>query len=59
MTLPQRWVVERTFGRMMRRPRLVHHFDHRVDVYRQMINVAQAAFFLNNSKVDPEFETLI
>ncbi|MBK4737384.1 transposase [Noviherbaspirillum sp. DKR-6] len=38
--LPRRWVVERTFGWMMRLRRLVRDYEQRLDVSRQMIYVA-------------------
>lgn len=44
--LPRRWVVERTFGWMMRWRRLVRDYEQRVDVSRQMIYVATGSLLL-------------
>jgi transposase len=38
--LPRRWVVERTFGWMMRWRRLVQDYEERCDVSEAMIGVA-------------------
>ena len=38
--LPRRWVVERTFGWMMRWRRLVRDYEKRIDVSEAMIQVA-------------------
>ena len=38
--LPRRWVVERTFGWMIRWRRLVRDYERRIDVSRAMILVA-------------------
>lgn len=38
--LPRRWVVERTFGRMMRWRRLVRDYEQCIDVSEVMIQVA-------------------
>ncbi len=38
--LPRRWVVERTFGWMMRWRRLVRDYEQRVDVSEAMIHIA-------------------
>jgi putative transposase len=38
--LPRRWVVERTFGWMMRWRRLVRDYERRIDVSKAMIHVA-------------------
>ena len=38
--LPRRWVVERTFGWMMRWRRLVRDYEKRIDVSHAMIHVA-------------------
>jgi transposase len=38
--LPRRWVVERTFGWMMRWRRLIRDYESRVDVSEAMIHVA-------------------
>jgi len=46
MPLPRRWVVERTFGWMMRWRRLVRDYEQRVDVSRQMIYVATGSLLL-------------
>jgi putative transposase len=44
--LPRRWVVERTFGWMMRWRRLVRDYEQRIDVSRQMIYVATGSLLL-------------
>lgn len=41
--LPRRWVVERTFGWMMRWRRLVRDYEQRIDVSEAMIQVAMGA----------------
>lgn len=38
--LPRRWVVERTFGWMMRWRRLVRDYEQRIDVSEAMIHIA-------------------
>ena len=38
--LPRRWVVERTFGWMIRWRRLVRDYERRIDVSKAMILVA-------------------
>ncbi len=41
--LPRRWVVERTFGRMMRWRRLVRDYEQRIDVSKAMIHIAMGS----------------
>ncbi len=41
--LPRRWVVERTFGWMMRWRRLVRDYEQRIDVSEAMIQVAMGS----------------
>jgi len=44
--LPQRWVVERTFGWMTTWRRLVRDYEQRIDVSETMIHVATGILFL-------------
>jgi transposase len=44
--LPRRWVVERTFGWVMRWRGLVHDYEQRIDVAGQMIYVATGSLLL-------------
>ena len=44
--LPRRWVVERTFGWMMRWRRLIRDYEKRVDVSGAMIEVAMGSLLL-------------
>lgn len=44
--LPRRWVVERTFGWMMRWRRLVRDYEQRLDVSEAMIHVAMGSLLL-------------
>ena len=44
--LPRRWVVERTFGWMMRWRRLVRDDEQRIDVSEAMIQVAMGCLLL-------------
>ncbi len=44
--LPWRWVVERTFGWMIRWRRLVRDYERRLDVSEAMIHVAMGALLL-------------
>ncbi len=44
--LPRRWVVERTFGWMMRWRRLVRDYEIRIDVSEAMIHVAMGSLLL-------------
>ena len=44
--LPRRWVVERTFGWMMRWRRLVRDYEQRIDVSKAMIHVAMGSLLL-------------
>ena len=44
--LPRRWVVERTFGWMMRWRRLVRDYEARLDVSDAMIHVAMGSLLL-------------
>lgn len=41
--LPRRWVVERTFGWMTRKRRVVRDYERRIDVSQAMIPVAMGA----------------
>jgi putative transposase len=44
--LPRRWVVERTFGWLMRWRRLVRDYERRIDVSQSMIYIALGATLL-------------
>jgi len=44
--LPRRWVVERTFGWMVRWRRLVRDYEQRLDVSEAMIHVAMGSILL-------------
>ena len=44
--LPNRWVVERTFGWMMRWRRRVRDYEERLDVSEAMIQIAMASQLL-------------
>lgn len=44
--LPRRWVVERTFGWLMRWRRLVRDYEARIDVSEGMIYVAMSSIML-------------
>ena len=44
--LPRRWVVERTFGWMMRWRSLVRDYEQRIDVSEAMIQVAMGSLLL-------------
>ena len=44
--LPRRWVVERTFGSLVRWRRLVRDFEQRLDVSEAMIHVAMGSLLL-------------
>ena len=44
--LPRRWVVERTFGWMIRWRRLVRDYEQRLDVSEAMIHVAMGSLLL-------------
>jgi transposase len=44
--IPRRWVVERTFGWMIRWRRLVRDYERRLDVSEAMIHVAMGALLL-------------
>src|SRR5215210_4999588 len=44
--LPRRWVVERTFGWMIRWRRLVRDYEQRCDVSEAMIHVSMGALLL-------------
>jgi putative transposase len=44
--LPRRWVVERTFGWMIRWRRLARDYERRLDVSEAMIHVAMGALLL-------------
>ena len=47
--LPRRWVVERTFGWMMRWRRLVRDYERRIDVSHAMILVAMGGNLLRRN----------
>ncbi len=44
--LPRRWVLERTFGWMVRWRRLVRDYERRIDVSKSMIYVAMSSLLL-------------
>jgi transposase len=46
---PRRWVVERSFGWMMRWRRLVRDYERRIDVSRAMILVAMGGLLLRRN----------
>jgi len=47
--LPRRWVVERTFGWMVRWRRLVRDYEQRIDVSHAMILVAMGGILLRRN----------
>ncbi|TWB21653.1 DDE family transposase [Nitrospirillum viridazoti] len=47
--LPRRWVVERTFGWMIRWRRLVRDYEKRTDVSQAMIYVAMGGNLLRRN----------
>jgi hypothetical protein len=47
--LPRRWVVERTFGWMIRWRRLVRDYEQRIDVSQAMILVAMGGNMLRRN----------
>ena len=47
--LPRRWVVERTFGWMIRWRRLVRDYEQRIDVSQAMILVAMGGIMLRRN----------
>ena len=47
--LPRRWVVERTFGWMIRWRRLVRDYERRIDVSTAMIHVAMGGILLRRN----------
>jgi transposase len=47
--LPRRWVVERTFGWMMRWRRLVRDYERRIDVSTAMIHVAMGGILIRRN----------
>ncbi len=47
--LPRRWVVERTFGWMIRWRRLVRDYEKRIDVSQAMILVAMGGNLLRRN----------
>ena len=49
--LPRRWVVERTFGWMIRWRRLVRDYEKRLDVSEAMIHVAMGALLLRHAPI--------
>ena len=44
--IPRRWVVERTFGWMIRWRRLVRDYEKRLDVSEAMVHVAMVSLLL-------------
>ena len=44
--LPRRWVVERTFGWLVRHRRLVRDYEERLDVSQAMIHIALGSLLL-------------
>lgn len=44
--LPKRWVVERTFGWLVRHRRLVRDYEQRLDVSQAMIHIAMGSVLL-------------
>jgi putative transposase len=46
VVLPRRWVVERTFGWMIRHRRLVRDYEARMDVSHAMIDIAMTAMLI-------------
>jgi len=44
--LPRRWVIERTFGWLIKNRRLVRDFEQRVDVAETLIRIAATATML-------------
>lgn len=47
--LPRRWVVERTFGWMIRWRRFVRDYEQRIDVSQAMIMVAMGGIMLRRN----------
>ena len=47
--LPRRWVVERTFGWMIRWRRLVRDYEKRIDVSTAMIHVAMGGLLIRRN----------
>ncbi|AHI24717.1 transposase (IS12528) [Komagataeibacter xylinus E25] len=47
--LPRRWVVARTFGRMIRWRRLVKDYEQRIDVAEAMIHIAMGSIMLRRN----------
>ena len=47
--LPRRWVVERTFGWIIRWRRLVKDYEQRIDVAEAMIHIAMGSLMLRRS----------
>jgi transposase len=47
--LPRRWVVERTFGWMMRWRRLVRDYEKRIDVSTAMIHIAMGGILIRRN----------
>ncbi|WP_249201210.1 IS5 family transposase [Gluconobacter sphaericus] len=47
--LPRRWVVERTFGWMIRWRRLVRDYEQRIDVAEAMIHIAMGSLMLRRN----------
>lgn len=47
--LPRRWVVERTFGWMIRWRRLVQDYERRIDVSTAMIHVAMRGILIRRN----------
>uniref|UniRef100_UPI00343A1186 transposase n=1 Tax=Acetobacter orientalis TaxID=146474 RepID=UPI00343A1186 len=47
--LPRRWVVERTFGWIIRWRRLVKDYEQRIDVAEAMIHIAMGSLMLRRN----------
>lgn len=48
----KRWVVERTFGCLVRWRRLVQDYERRLDVSESMIQIAMASILLKRLIID-------
>ncbi|GEK96253.1 hypothetical protein GKA01_14500 [Gluconobacter kanchanaburiensis NBRC 103587] len=44
--LPRHWIIERTFGWMIRWRRLVKDYEQRIDVAQAMIHIAMGSLIL-------------
>ncbi|QBL92392.1 hypothetical protein KSAC_01440 [Komagataeibacter saccharivorans] len=47
--LPRRWVVDRTFGWMIRRRQPVKDYEQRIDVAKAMIHIAKRNLLLRRN----------